>query len=97
LFEIDVEAAPDTDRRRRRHRVAIGAAGNDGVPENSHLFLGVVGAPPAYSRVARGALDQIATFFESDGKTVISPTPAELWEMPIKKLPDDTFFMPRPR
>jgi hypothetical protein len=71
--------------------------GNDGVPQGPHQFLGAVGTPPAYSRVARGALERIAAFFESDGKTVIAPTPAELWEMPIKKLPDDTFFMPRPR
>jgi hypothetical protein len=71
--------------------------GNDGVPENSHLFLGVVGAPPAYSRVAFGALEQIATFFETDGRTVTAPAPAELWEFPIRKLPDDTFLLPRPR
>jgi Bacterial virulence factor lipase N-terminal len=71
--------------------------GNDGVPPGSHQFLGQIGVPPSYSRVARGAQEQIATFFESDGKTVMAPTPAELWEMPIKKLPDDTFYMPRPR
>jgi hypothetical protein len=71
--------------------------GNDGVPQGPHTFLGAVGLPPAYARVARGALEQIATFFESDGKTVITPAPAELWEMPIRKLPDDLFLMPRPR
>jgi hypothetical protein len=71
--------------------------GNDGVPQNSHLFMTAVGAPPAYSRVARGALEQIATFFESDGKTVLPPAPAELWEMPIRKLPDDVWLMPRPK
>jgi hypothetical protein len=71
--------------------------GNDGVPQGSHQFVTQIGAPPAHSRVARGALEQIATFFESDGKTVLLPTPAELWEMPIKKRPEDTFLVPRPR
>jgi len=69
-----------------------------GVPANSHLFMTSVGAPPDYSRVALGAQPQIATFFESDGATVLHPAPAELWEAPIRRpLPEDLFLMPRLR
>jgi hypothetical protein len=77
-----------------RHDLNFGA---DGVPQGSHQFLGAIGAPPSYSRIARSALEQIATFFESDGKTVLSPTPVGLWELPIRTLPEDTFLLPRPR
>jgi hypothetical protein len=72
--------------------------GKPGVPPTSHTFLPSVGAPPDYSRVAFGAQQQIAAFFESDGKSVIHPAPTELWEMPITKpLPEDLFLMRRPR
>lgn len=72
--------------------------GKEGVPANSHLYLSAVRAEPNYSRVALGAQQQIATFFESDGREVIHPEPAELWERPISSpLPEDTFYLPRPR
>lgn len=48
-------------------------------------------------RHPESAQHQIGTFFESDGKSAIQPTPAELWEFPIRVLPDDLFFVPRPR
>jgi hypothetical protein len=48
--------------------------------------------------VAFGAPHQIGAFFESDGASVIQPTPAELSESPIRApLPEDPFYMPRPR
>jgi len=72
--------------------------GGDGVPANPHLFLPSVGAPPNVSRIALGAQHQIAAFFESDGAKVTSPAPAEFWEVPVKMpLPEDTFYLPRPR
>ena len=71
--------------------------GNDGVPANPHLFLTSATAPPSYARVALGSQHQIATFFESDGANVTHPTPAELWEAPIRTSLDDLFLLPRPR
>jgi hypothetical protein len=72
--------------------------GNDGVPANPHLFLPQIGSPPNFSRIALGAQHQIAAFFESDGAKVISPMPSEFWEVPVKTpLPEDTFYLPRPR
>ena len=78
-----------------RHDVNFG---NPGVLPNSHLFMSSVGGSPAVARVALGAQHQIGAFFESDGRTLVHPTPAELWESPIRKpLPEDLLFMPRPR
>ena len=71
--------------------------GNDGVPANPHLFMGSATAPTSYARVALGSQQQIATFFKSDGASVIPPTPAELWETPIRTSLDDLFLLPRPR
>jgi hypothetical protein len=72
--------------------------GNDGVPANPHLFLPQIGSPPNFSRIALGAQQHIAAFFESDGAKVISPMPAAFWEVPVKTpLPEDTFYLPRPR
>ena len=72
--------------------------GNDGVPANPHLFLPQIGSPPNFSRIALGAQQHIAAFFESDGAKVISPVPAEFWEVPVKMpLPEDTFYLPRQR
>jgi hypothetical protein len=72
--------------------------GREGVPANSHLYLSAVRDEPNYSRVALGAQHQIATFFETDGAKVIRPAPEGLWEWPISSpLPEDTFYLPRPR
>ena len=76
-----------------RHDLNFGLAG---VPVTPHPYVFQVGAAPNYSRVAFGAQHQIGTFFESDGATVIHPTPTHFWEAPISRpLPEDTFFLPR--
>ena len=78
-----------------RHDLNFAAGG---VPPNPHAFLSAVNAPPNFSRVALGAQQQIAEFFASDGVKVIHPTPTEFWEVPITgPLPEDLFFLPRPR
>lgn len=78
-----------------RHDLNFGLAG---VPATSHPHLSMVLAPPNYSRVAFGAQHQIGMFFETDGAVVTHPTPTDLWEAPISgPLPEDTFFLPRPR
>jgi len=72
--------------------------GNEGVPPNAHLYLNSVAQAPNWARIGIGAQQQIATFFETDGKTVIHPTPEEFWEVPIRgPLPDDTYYLPRPK
>jgi hypothetical protein len=71
---------------------------NTDVPDNPHAFLSSFGARPNFSRVALGALHQIGTFFESDGTRLVTPEPADLWELPIRRpLPEDLFYLPRPR
>ena len=73
--------------------------GKEGVPAHSHAFYGTLDpARPNFRRVALGAQRQIGTFFETDGAKVTRPEPAELWEWPIHTpLPEDTFYLPRPR
>src|ERR1700687_2102057 len=44
--------------------------------------------------MARGAQEQIATFFASDGAEMIQPEPARFFEMPIAgALPEDLNFI----
>jgi hypothetical protein len=71
--------------------------GLPGVPADSHTYFTTINAAnPNYFRIMLGAQHQIATFFESDGKTVIHPTPNEFWEAPIKTPPpEDLFYLPR--
>ena len=78
-----------------RHDLNFGLAG---VPADPHQYITGQQAAANYARVAIGGQQQIATFFESDGRRVIHPTPTELWEVPIKPpLPEGQFFLPRPR
>lgn len=81
-----------------RHDLNLKAAGIDR-PVNPHGFLSMVAVPaPHMARVALGAQHQIGRFFESDGAVVIHPEPADVWEWPIRApLPEDTYFLPRPR
>lgn len=71
--------------------------GNDGVPQDPHLFPNQLQGPPAYARMARGSQEQMAAFFLGDGARVPPPSPPELWEAPMKTLPEDLFLLPRPR
>ena len=65
-------------------------AGESGVVNYPHVYLGTVNAATNLTSVAFGAQRQIAAFFSSDGKTVSHPEPRELWESPIAlPLPDD--------
>jgi hypothetical protein len=76
-----------------RHDLNVGDPGLMNYP---HLYLYTVQSPPNFARVALGAQRQIATFFASDGKTVIHPEPRELWEWPIATpLLADLYFLPR--
>jgi Bacterial virulence factor lipase N-terminal len=73
--------------------------GLPGVPADPHAYFTTINAAnPNYYRIMLGAQHQVATFFASDGATVMHPTPTELWEVPIKlPVPADTYYLPRPR
>ena len=66
------------------------------IPKNPHLFGGMANAPNATFRaVARGAQDQIGTFFASGGTSIIHPNPQLFFEVPIiGALPETLNFIP---
>jgi hypothetical protein len=65
------------------------------LPRDPHTFLGsVLSTIPLQAAIARGYLEQIATFFASDGKTIIHPEPARFFEVPIKgPLPEELNYI----
>jgi hypothetical protein len=71
--------------------------GLPGVLADPHAYFTTFNAAnPDYFRIMLGAQHQVATFFESDGKSMIRPTPNEFWEVPIKSPPpEDLFYLPR--
>ena len=62
-------------------------------PTNPHNLLGLLGAANM-APVSRGAHEQIATFFASDGAATIHPEPARFFETPIASLREDLGFIP---
>jgi hypothetical protein len=66
------------------------------VPKNPHTFLTrIADQNRLVDAIARGAQQQIATFFASDGKTIIHPEPARFFEVPIKgPLPEGLNYIP---
>src|SRR5262249_43721630 len=64
-----------------RHDLAF--AENPQLPTIPHGFLTRLDVP-GFRAIARGAQEQIATFFETDGQVVIHPEPARFFETPIR-------------
>jgi len=64
------------------------------VPKNVHLWTNNFTIAGITGEIARGGQEQIATFFESDGRTLITPTPMRFFEMPIVALPETYNFIP---
>src|SRR5262249_18442917 len=62
-----------------------------GVPKNPHKFLTDINDTDRLAvEIALGAQQQVATFFASDGQTIIHPEPARFFETPIQgQLPED--------
>ncbi len=77
-----------------RNDIAFGL--NPATPKNPHTFLTGTFAGGLAATVAIGAQAQIATFFASDGATIIDPDGAgTLFEVPIvAPLPETTNFIP---
>src|SRR5262249_31965944 len=66
------------------------------VPKIPHGFMvGIGSSKPLVAAIARGAQEQVATFFRTDGQVVIHPEPARFFEVPIKlPLPEDLNYIP---
>jgi hypothetical protein len=70
-------------------------AANPATPKNPHTFLTNVGSPGLGPLAALLAQTQIATFFASDGRTVIDPDGAgALFETPLAAPPEELNFIP---
>ena len=64
------------------------------LPVNAHMFMVSIGVT-AFRDIALGAQAQIATFFASDGETIIHPEPARFFEVPIQgPLPEELNYIP---
>ena len=75
-----------------RHDLAF--AEDPRLPTNPHGFMSSIDNP-AFAAIARGAQEQMARFFASDGKEIIHPEPARFFEVPIVlPLPEDLAFIP---
>ncbi|MBX3611923.1 MAG: Ig-like domain-containing protein [Hydrogenophaga sp.] len=79
-----------------RFRNDLAYAAIDGTPKNPHTFLTNIAAVPLVAQLAVGAQLQIATFFATDGTTVIDPDGGgPLFEVPIQgELPEGVNFIP---
>jgi len=77
-----------------RHDLAF--AEESRLPRNPHTFLsGIVSPIPLQVAIGRGAQEQVARFFASDGKEIVQPEPARFFEVPIVlPLPEDLGFIP---
>jgi len=72
-----------------RHDLAFAA--HPTIPKNPHLFTGQPTSPNATVRaIALGAQEQIAVFFASFGATIIHPSPAQWFEVPISGVLPET-------
>jgi hypothetical protein len=88
--------AGDLADRATYYRHDLAFAENPTLPKNPHTFMtSIASAIPLYAAIARGAQEQIATFFASDGREIIHPEPARFFETPIQgPLPEDLNFIP---
>ena len=74
-----------------RHDLAF--AENPQLPTNPHGFLTRLDIP-GFRAITQGAQEQIATFFATDGATVIHPEPARFFEVPISlPLPENLNYI----
>src|SRR4029077_7148153 len=74
-----------------RHDLAF--AENPQLPTIPHGFLTRLDIP-GFRAITRGAQEQIATFFATDGAAVIHPEPERFFEVPIQEpLPEDLHYI----
>jgi hypothetical protein len=93
--ESAVVRAGDLADRTTFYRNDLAFAEDPTVPKNPHQFMLHVELPGLAGQIARGAQEQIATFFETDGQEIIQPQPARFFETPIQgPLPEDLNYIP---
>ena len=84
--------AGDLADRATLYRHDLASAENPLLLKVGHPFAYLV---TVFGDISRGAQEQIATFIESDGATVIHPEPARFFEVPLAgPLPEDLSFIP---
>jgi hypothetical protein len=88
--------AGDLADRTTYYRNDLAYAEDPGLPKNPHHFMDrILDQNQLAVQIALAAQDQIATFFASDGRTIIHPEPARFFEVPIKgPLPEDLNWIP---
>src|SRR5262249_50497242 len=77
-------------------RTDLAFAEDPAVQRDPHAFISLIDNPdPLVAAIARGAQVESATFFASDGQTIIHPEPARFFEVPIHlPLPEDLNYIP---
>jgi hypothetical protein len=95
-LETATVRAGDLADRTTYYRHDLAYAGDPTMPKDPHAFYLLTADPNGNVRdVARGYQEQIATFFESNGKTIIHPEPARFFEVPIQgPLPEELNWIP---
>ncbi len=69
-------------------------AANPALPKNPHTFMLAI-LEAAWKKIALGAQEQTATFFASDGQTIIHPEPAKYFEVSMQvPLPEEMDYIP---
>ncbi len=87
--------AGDLADRATFYRNDLAFADDPTVPKNGHGFIGFINLPGLTGMIARGAQEQVAVFFASDGKEIIHPEPQRFFEVPIvPPLPEDLSYIP---
>jgi hypothetical protein len=77
------------------YRTDLAFAEDPTVPKDPHSFMPMILFPGLAGAIARGAQEQIAAFFASDGTQIIHPEPARFFEVPIQgPLPEDLNYIP---
>jgi hypothetical protein len=94
--ETAVVRAGDLADRTTFYRNDLAFAEDAGVPRNPHKFLTDINDTNQLAvEIALGAQQQVATFFASNGQTIIHPEPARFFETPIQgQLPEDFNWIP---
>jgi hypothetical protein len=92
--ETAILRAGDVADRTLFFRNDLARADHPELDRNPHRFMVNIFTNPATTVIAREAQRQIATFFESDGKTIIQPEPKHYFEVPIQgPLPEDLNYI----
>jgi virulence factor lipase-like protein len=86
--------AGDLADRTLYYRHDLARAEIPSLPMNAHMFMVSTGIV-AFRDISLGAQAQIASFFASDGETIVHPEPARFFEVPIQgPLPEALNYIP---